>query len=451
MLHTRIDGDLNSRPVEATVTMGPYANLARGKDVNFTVDGHLGELNIIGKGVVDDLLKPRQPEFDIDLEGPDIDEITAMLGIEDLGAGGFSLQATGTRTNGEYEAEINGKIGDISLNVSAQASDIAEFKEIDLDVAINGPSLDSLTSVFGVENWPDKPFNLKGRAERVGRTLNVRDLTLNIGGTQLVLDALLTNFPTLEASRIKLSISGDKVEQFHELIGIKGLATGPFDINGKLSASPEGVELVQVELETSLGHATLSGTLGPMPDYIGSKLDVHLDGPNANSVMTVLGIDMLPGQPFNLNTRVELVENGLLIERGVLVTIQDERLELGGLVAFNSGSKGTDIDFKLSGKHLAEVLKRHVGNMEVPDQPYELGGQVKIQEEGVRLENIEFGIEAIKLKTDGLIRLGNQLSGTTLDIQVNGKNLSAVKSIEAVVSRWIFLFRANPTGLPVVS
>ena len=151
------------------------------------------------------------------------------------------------------------------MSASAQASDIVELKEVDLDVAINGPSLDALTTAFGLESWPDKPFNLKGRAERVGRTLNIRDLTLNIGGTQLLFDALLTDFPTLEASRMKLSVSGDNIEQFHELIGMDGLATGPFSINGKLSSSAEGVELVQAELETSLGQATVSGTLAMVP------------------------------------------------------------------------------------------------------------------------------------------------------------------------------------------
>jgi len=432
MLHTTLNGDLNNRSVEYTHTVGPYINILNGRDISYKGSGHFGELVLEGNAFIDDLLELRQPSFNLNMQGPNIDEITAMLGIDDLGGGGFSLRATGALVNGVYEADINGKVGDISLSASAQASDIAELNEVDLDVAINGPSLDALTTVFGLENWPDKPFNLVGRAERVGRTLNVRDLTLNIGGTQLLFDALLTNFPTLEASRIKLSISGDKVEQFHELIGIEGLATGPFDINGKLSASPEGVELVQVELQTSLGQATLSGTLVPVPGYVGSRFNAHLDGPNANSIMAVFGIDMLPGKPFNLNARIDVAENGLIIERGVLATIEDERLELGGLISFDSGSKGTDINFQLSGKHLAPMIKRHVGNIEVPDQPYELGGHVQVQNEGIRLENIEFAIEAIKLKTDGLIRLDDQLSGTALDFQINGENLSSLKSFEAV-------------------
>ena len=432
MLHTNLNGDLNSRLVEYTHTVGPYKNLLDGRDISYEAAGHFGELELKGDAYIDNLLKPRKPEFNLDMQGPNIDEITAMLGIDDLGGGGFSLRASGNQIDDIYEAEINGKVGDISLSASAQSSDIAEFNELDLDVVVNGPNLGSFTRVFGIEHFPDKPFSLKGQAERVGGTLNVHDLALNIGSTQLSLDALLTEFPTLDAGRINLLVSGDEVEQFHELLGIKGAATGPFELNGKLDVSPEGVELLQVELETSLGQATVSGTLGPAPAYIGSKLDVHLDGANANSVMSVFGLDMLPGQAFNLNTHLEVVENGLLIERGVLVTKDDERLEVNGFVVLGSGSKGSDLELNISGKHLAQVLNRHLDNVDVPDKPYELSGRVQIKEEGIGLDDMKFDFEAIQLKADGLIKLDDGLSGTSLDFQLSGEDLSSLKKFQAI-------------------
>ncbi len=258
------------------------------------------------------------------------------------------------------------------------------------------------------------------------------DTTLNIGGTRLSLDALLTEFPALDAGRIKLLISGDEVEQFHELLGIKGGATGPFELKGKLDASPEGVELVQVELETSLGQATISGTLGPAPAYTGSKLDVHLDGGNANSIMSVFGIDALPEQSFNLNARVEVVENGLQVERGVLVTKEDQRLEVDGFVALGSGSKGTNLELKISGNHLAQVLERYVGSVEVPDKPFELSGRVQVKDEGIGLNDMKFDFEAIQLKADGLIKLDDELSGTSLDFQLSGEDLSALRKFQVI-------------------
>ena len=426
MLHISMNGDFNDRLIELTGSIGPYANLLATHDISFAGNGHFGELSFSGNGLIDDLMAPRRPQFIFEIQGPNIDEITSMLGVDDLGAGGFSLRARGDEINDHYEADINGEIGDIRLSVSAEVSDLSELNEIDLNMSVNGPSLGSLTRVFGIENWPDKPFRLQADLDRLGGTLNVSNLSLGIGSTELVLDALLTNFPHLDASRIKLSILGDDVAQFRSMLSISGIATGPFEIHGKLDVSPDEVELLQVEVQTSLGRATLSGTLGAAPSYVGSKFHLHFEGNNARTLMSFFDIDALPEKPFRLDTRIEMVENGMLIERGVLVTIEDEHLELGGFLAFNPGSKGTDVEVRFSGQHLKRVLQRIVGDTEVPDQPYNLSGRVRVLEEGIQLENVKAELNDIKLTATGLISLGDQFLDTGFDFQLDGDDLSAL-------------------------
>jgi len=432
VLHIELDGALNERPVEFAGTIGPYANLLKGRDIDFSGKGHFGSLNINGAGFIDDLLEPKHPKFNIELQGPNIDEITAMLGAEDLGTGQFSLVARGGEVDGHFEAGIHGNVGDISLAITAQAASHLQIEEVDLKLAVNGPSLGALTRTFGVENWPDKPFNLKGDIMRVGATLNISELTLSIGGSQLTLDALLSNFPDLDASRIKLSIQGDDVEQFRNLLGISGIATGPYEISGNLDVSVDAVELVQVELKTSLGQATISGTLGSAPGYIGTKLHVHLEGHDAHEFISAFGVDALPEQPFNLDARIELSEDGLLIERGVLVTIEEDRLELGGLVAFNPGGEGTDIDIRLNGENLPEMLNRLVRDIEIPARPYELSGRLLLQKDAIELESVKIEFEHIRLTGNGLIRPGDRLKGTGFDFQIEGKDLSALQNFPAI-------------------
>jgi uncharacterized protein involved in outer membrane biogenesis len=426
MLQITLDADFNDRPVEFSGTVGPFVNLLAGHDVAFTGDGHFGTLNITGSGLVDDLLEPRRPQFTLLMEGPDIDEITAMLGLDDLGSGGFSLRAKADEFDGFYEAGINGKIGDISLDISAVMSDLSQLDELDLHLALNGPSLGSFTRALGVENWPDKPFRLKGDIKRVGGMLNVPNLTLSIGGTELVLDALLSNFPSLDASRIKLSITGDDVAQFRRLLGVPGIATGPFEVHGRLDVSLDEVELLELEIKTALGQVNLSGTLGASPDYTGSKLHLHVDGHNANTLMSAFSIDALPEESFSLDARIETVKNGLMIERGVLVTIGDERLELGGFIALNSGAYGTDIEARVAGQHLAQMLQRLIGDTTVPDLPYDLSGRIRVVDKGIELKKIKAVYAGVELALAGLISLDDQLLGTALDFQLSGDNLSSL-------------------------
>jgi len=426
MLQLTLKGALNDRPVEIAGSVGPYENLLAGQDVSYTGSGHFGTLGFSGNGQIDDMRKPKRPQFNLEMQGPNIDKITAMLGLDDLGNGDFLLRARGEVINDHYEASINGEIGDIALGISATASDLSQLDEVELSLSVNGPSLDSFIRAFGIENWPDKPFSLKSEVNRVGGTLNISNLTLGIGGSELVLDALLSNFPHLDSSRVRLSITGDDVAQFHDLLGISGVATGPYEIHGKLDVSPQDIELLQIEVQTSLGRATLSGTVGAAPTYAGSKLHLHLEGHNAHSIMSVFNIDALPELPFRLDTRIETVENGMLIERGVLVTIEDEQLKLGGFLAFNPGSHGTDVEVVFSGQHLNRMLQRIVGDTEVPDQPYRLNGRVRITEDGVQLDNVKAELSDISLTASGLVSLDDRFLGTGFDFQLNGEDLSAL-------------------------
>jgi len=432
ILHISLDGSLNQRPLEFAGSVGPYINLLKGRDINYSGNGNFGSLDIVANGIIDDLMAPKRPEFNIELKGPDIDEITSMLGAEDLGSGQFSLVARGEDINGHYEAGIHGSVGDISLAITARASGHLQIDEVDLELAVNGPSLGALTRTFGIENWPNKPFNLKGDISRVGKTLNISELTLGIGGTRLSLDALFSNFPNLEASRIKLSVQGDDVKQFRELLGVSGIATGPFNIYGNLDVSHDAVELIQVGFNTSVGEATISGTLGPAPDYFGTKLHVHLDGYNAHEFISVFGIDALPEQPFNLDTHIEWTKNGLLIERGVLVSIEDDRLELGGLIVFNPSGEGTDIEVSLSGENLPEMLSRLAGDFEMPAEPYKLSGRVLLQQDTIELQNVKAEFEDIKLTGNGVINPGGQFEGTGFDFQIEGKDLSELQNFPAI-------------------
>ena len=232
MLDMLLEGIFNDRPVHFSGSVGPYLNLEQGRQITFEGRGHFGSIDISGRGVIDDPIQPRRPQFDLVLQGPDIDEVTAMLGADDLGSGIFSLHALGGEAEDHYEASITGDIGDISLDLSAQVDDLASLGKFDLRLAANGPDLGAMMRVFGVDAWPDEPFSINGNVRRVGSTLNIPGLQLDIGETRISVDALMSNFPLLNSSRARLSVSGDDIAQFRDLLGIKGIVSGPFELRG---------------------------------------------------------------------------------------------------------------------------------------------------------------------------------------------------------------------------
>jgi len=426
MLHSTLLGELNKRPVEYTQTVGPYKNLLEGRDIRFSANGHIGELVIKGDARIDSLLEPRQPEFNFDLQGPNIDKITAMLGIADLGGGGFSLRARGGQVNGSYKAGVNGKVGDVSLDVEAQASDITHLNELDLTTEFTGPRLGRFLSVFNINNWPDKPFALKGAVKRVGSTLDISDVTLDIGDTNFMLDARLNDFPGLANSQVKLMLSGDDIAQFRELFNLPGIASGPFSLKGTLTPTDGGLELLNVNIVNSLGRLALSGTLDSSAGYVGSKLKLRLEGYDANRTMSLFKLDILPPQPFILDAGFEVTQNALRVEHGTLLTIQETHLELGGFITLQAGGDGSELEVRLNGRHLANLLGKFNDRIGAPGLPYELSGRLLLKNGALQLQEVALDLEANHLQTDGTIGLGNGFSGTTLDFQIHGNDINSL-------------------------
>lgn len=434
MLDVAFNGSFNDRPVDFDGVIGPFKNLLVDQDVFYDGQGNFGNLEIRSKGLLDDLARPRRPQFELRIQGQNIDEITAMLGVDDLGSGNFSFSAKGGEVENHYEARLDGKIGDVTLDASVRATDLASLDELELELTADGPSLGAATRAFGVEHWPDLPFSINGTATRVGSTLNVPQLKFDIGGTELLLDALLSNFPGLDTSRVRLGIKGDDIAQFRELLGIHGIATGPFEARGKLDVSPQEVELLHLQMNTSFGHLTVSGTLGSGPSYDGSRLHLVLDGNDAHALMSVFDIDAMPEDSFNLDAQIETIDNGVLLERFVLVTSGNEQLELDGYLSYKPGSQDTAVDVTLNGKHLQRVLQKLIPGVEAPDTPYDLSGHIQIEADDIQLRDVKARFAEIELGLEGSISLRDNLVGTGIDFHLDGKDLSALNMFPALRS-----------------
>jgi len=132
MLHIELEGDYEDKKINYSGSIGTYENLLKGSNVAYSGSGRFGLLKISGSGLIDDLIRPRHPQFSIKIEGPEIDKITTVFGFDDLGSGPLSLNAAGNKVNDHYEANVDGDIGDISISVSAQASSILELDDLDL-------------------------------------------------------------------------------------------------------------------------------------------------------------------------------------------------------------------------------------------------------------------------------------------------------------------------------
>jgi len=427
MLLTTMSGSLNERALEYSGTIGPYTNLLNGKDISFNSSGQLGSLKIVGDGLIDSLLEPRSPRLRFDIQGPDIDEVTAMLGTEDLGSGRFMLHAEGGEKDDHYAAAITGEVGDVSLNVTARAVDLLHLGELDLKVAASGPSLGVFTRTFGIENWPDKPFNITSNVKRTGRALTISDMVLDIGASRFDLDARLPNYPDLENGQATVSVLGDDLAQFRDLLGIAGDASGAFSLHGSLEVSAAGLNHLQAELKTTLVRAVLSGTLGQGPDYNGSQFNLRLDGNNAHALMSSISVDLLPPKPFTANTAFELVPGGVQLT-AVGAELAGVKITADGFVGNGDKQPAATLNFQLSGANFvsagAFMPDNAALNMFKPGQPFQAAGNMSAQVDGWHLNGIRGRIGTSELQLDGVVSSQPNANGSVIRFSLKSPSLS---------------------------
>jgi len=121
------------------------------------------------------------------------------------------------------------------------------------------------------------------------------------------------------------------------------------------------------------------------------------------------------------------VEQGLQVERGVLVSIDTNKLELGGLIRFKPGGEGSNIDFRLSGDNLAQMLGGLVPESQIPASPYELSASLDFQKNSILVKKGKAVFESITLSAEGRIIPRDNFAETEVNLELTGPDISTLK------------------------
>jgi hypothetical protein len=137
-----------------------------GRDVEYRIAGTFDTLKINSAGRIDDLLDPTHPELTLSIKGPDIDHVTQMLGLSDLGSGNMDMDAALVRRDAGLEATIHGNLGEYLIDADGYATALTELREAGLTITASGPNLGQAARLFGFAGLPDDPFDLAGKSIR---------------------------------------------------------------------------------------------------------------------------------------------------------------------------------------------------------------------------------------------------------------------------------------------
>ena len=233
----------------------------------------------------------------------------------------------------------------------------------------------------------------------------------------------LPKFPGLNDGEAHLRIAGPDFEHFRKLMKLPGNATGAFSLDFDLEASPEGVDIVQLRLETSMGRAEAEGHLGDAPDYIGSDLRFRIEGPSLARLAEPYGLTRMPDAPISVSGAAIVSAEGIRTREALKIELNQIEASIDGLIAMKPGLVGSDLSFGLQGPDLAELVSSFAAVDEVPAKPYDLKGRLQIQNNGYRFRDTGGTLGRSALTFSGVLQPAQGFTGTEVSFSASGPAL----------------------------
>lgn len=423
LFEARTAGSINDRPVLINGHYGPLESLVTGNDFEFDLAGKFDTLEIESAGHIDHLFKPVYPELTLTVRGPEIDDVTQMLGLPDLGAGSLGLSASVDPTGDQLQARIHGNLGEYLIDLDAFASAMTDLREAELKLQASGPNLGRAVNLFGLSGLPDDRFDLQGDISRSGKNLTIEKLEFNIGGGHFEFSGTMNQFPNIRESTLKVELNGPDIGRFRQIFNLPGSAAGPFKLDAELQVSTAGTELLNIRARTNMADTTIFGTVTDPPQFVGSLLNVNISGDNLQEVGRAYQIPALVAAPFELAGKIEIRQGHIAIRDTVQLRVGNNLGELEGKIGFSPIEKDTDVRFEVSGPDLREIGDMARIGQGVPQQPYVANGHLRVDTDGFRIHDLEIRIGKADIVAEGFVSRNSRFAGSSVTLSASGPDL----------------------------
>ena len=401
IMRTRLSGAINATPLTYEDRLDNLPALFDRSNVSAEFDASLGEIELKGRIVIDDLWQPHRPLVDVRMAGPDYAYLAEVLKLKVRGNGPLAARAQLAPDGERMRFDIASRIGKFHLEAAGHVDDLRTPRVVEARIDSSGPNLANVARVFDVHGVPAKPFALTGHVGNDGDRIVLRDARAQLG--EIDVRASGSVRPGARPG-VDLAFESDDFDLGEY---VPDPPAGPLAL--RVTLAPDG-EKSKFDVDGRLGDLRLkaAGSLDDLesPQDIGA--DVDAAGPDLAAAARLFGAD-LPAGPFNVAGHVGW--------QGGQFVFRDTRMQLGKVSVVASGGIRPDerpsIDLALDSDHF------DLGEY-VPDPPAgPLTLRVTLAPDGEKSRfDVDGTLAALRLKALGT--LDDLDSPQHIDAEVDG-------------------------------
>jgi uncharacterized protein involved in outer membrane biogenesis len=437
---------------------GPFeinADIARidgGHRVN--ASGNLGAIDVVANGSIDRFIATENAQLDFSIAGPNIRYLAELLGADDAPQAPFRV-AGDLSLAGQVVtfSETQVSVGLNTASVNGEVDFNADFPDLDLSIAAEGPDFSVIGPFAGLQGLPQLPFVVEGNVRKDGAAWQANGVEAAVGDYRVSADGSLTA-GSRDDSTISFRAVGPDISILHDFTDLRGLPARPFDVTATIRSHPDGVAVEQAtglfgdnRLDVAGVVATDEGGLA------GTELTLGASGPELGSLEILTGVPYLPAGAFDISGQVRLEEDALQIDRA--------EARVGDLVASGFGEVGLagragqfKVSLTLNGPDAAqfgefEALAPFAG------QGFSVTGGIARADTDLELTEVSITVGDYGLTADGALSMSPMSNDSDLQLLVVGpslKTLGRMFGSDLLVDKAFEIsteFRGQPKGFAV--
>jgi len=400
--------------------LGTLSGLLNVSAIEHDLTGHLGEIEFATAGRINDLTTLGGTDLTARVHGGDLAAVGQAFYLTDIGDGPFTADLAVKPAAGVFEIDLGASAAGVDIEVSGTVDSLMEPKRLDITVAASGPDVARIGALTGVDGLPSDAFAVSGRVLWEGFPISVENIEVQVGDNTLSAHGVVGSPPLMEGTDFVFDGEGPDISSIAALAGVS-LPKDSFSVGGRLVRLEGGIGIQEVHARVGRTIIEVDGTVGDPPEYAGTTLTIHGEGPNLASFQVLAGT-ALPAAAFEIDGKLTQGEGAITLE-SVRARLGANRLRIAGQLTTESHFAGTDLRLHVSGPDVTE-LTAIAGITGVPAEPYKVEGRVRVLDEGYRVNGLVASLGSLAVTVDGFVAPPPELLGSDLQIHIEDSDLS---------------------------
>jgi uncharacterized protein involved in outer membrane biogenesis len=251
-LTLKLRADFNGQAVALDGTIGSIDQLRKRERFPIQLAAKASSITATIDGMVDDIHALTGFDLQLDGSGRDLSEIGPFIGQELPATDQFALKGrlTGSAKALALEgAQGNARRGHLHFTVDGAVQDFLTLGGMDLQSRLTGTDLADFGKVIGVALPATDEFEIQGRlsGSTDGLALQAAQASAGRGTMRLSLKGAVEDLLTLTGMDLQSSLTGKELVEIGPLVGAALPDLGPFDVQGRLTGSPQALSLKPLE------------------------------------------------------------------------------------------------------------------------------------------------------------------------------------------------------------